>query len=244
MASFRSSSLYLLQTSWSDPGIAAKLPGYIPFGYVLLSIAYYIVLTTLLTCQGLYYFSSNRFLWPLFRTRLFPIILLSTFIYIILFLFAYLPQVAFLAIFQGVGAWINGAFLVLGEGAAIVSALFEAFFVDETLVDIFDSVLVNEGQEQLVAGSRILYVEGDDPVKRLGKPITSAVYAPFSLRQIVEFIVLLPLNFIPVAGTPMFLVLTGYRAGPFHHWRYFQLLDLSKQQRKESIRGRRLQYTR
>lgn len=132
---------------------------------------------------------------------------------------------------------------MLGEGAAIVAALFEAFFVDETLVDIFDAVLVNEGHEQLVAGSRILYLEGENPVKRLGKPIISAVYAPFSLRQIVEFIVLLPLNFIPVAGTPMFLILTGYRAGPFHHWRYFQLLDLSKRQRTENIRTRQLQYT-
>lgn len=193
--------------------------------------------------QGVYYFSSHRFLWPLFRARLLPIILLSTFIYIILFLFAYLPQVAFLSIFQGVGAWINGAFLVLGEGAAIVAALFEAFFVDETLVDIFDAVLVNEGHEGLLASSRILYVEGDDPVKRLGKPIISAVYAPFSLRQIVEFILLLPLNFIPVAGTPMFLILTGYRAGPFHHWRYFALLDLNKKQRNERIRQRQLQYT-
>lgn len=193
--------------------------------------------------QGIYYFASHRYLWPLFKTRLIPIVLLSAFIYVLLFLFAYLPQVAFLSIFQGVGAWINGAFLVLGEGAAIVAALFEAFFVDETLVDIFDSVLVSEGHGELVTMSRVLYPQGDDVVKRLGKPTKSAVYAPFSLRQIVEFIVLLPLNFIPVAGTPMFLVLTGYRAGPFHHWRYFQLLDLSKQQRKERIRRRQLQYT-
>lgn len=179
----------------------------------------------------------------MFKTRLIPIVLLSAFIYVLLFLFAYLPQVAFLSIFQGVGAWVSGAVLVLGEGAAIVAALFEAFFVDETLVDIFDSVLVSEGHGELVTMSRVLYPQGDDVVKRLGKPTKSAVYAPFSLRQIVEFVVLLPLNFIPVAGTPMFLVLTGYRAGPFHHWRYFQLLDLSKPQRKERIRRRQLQYT-
>lgn len=189
------------------------------------------------------YYSTHRFLWPLFKTRLLPIVLLSTFIYVILFLFTYLPQVAFLSIFQGSSSWINGAFLVLGEGAAIVAALFEAFFVDETLVDIHDAVLVNEGHENLVTTSRVLYPQGDDVVQRLGKPTKSAVYAPFSLRQIIEFIVLLPLNLIPVAGVPMFLLLTGYRAGPFHHWRYFQLQDLSKKQRKERIRQRQLQYT-
>lgn len=189
------------------------------------------------------YYSTHRFLWPLFKTRLLPIVLLSAFIYVILFLFAYLPQVAFLAIFQGSSSWINGAVLVLGEGSAIVAALFEAFFVDETLVDIHDAVLVNEGHESLVTTSRVLYPQGDDVVQRLGKPTKSAVYAPFSLRQIIEFVVLLPLNFIPVAGVPMFLLLTGYRAGPFHHWRYFQLQDLSKKQRKERIRQRQLQYT-
>ena len=189
------------------------------------------------------YYSTHRFLWPLFKTRLLPIVLLSAFIYVILFLFAYLPQVAFLAIFQGSSSWINGAVLVLGEGSAIVAALFEAFFVDETLVDIHDAVLVNEGHESLVTTSRVLYPQGDDVVQRLGKPTKSAVYAPFSLRQIIEFVVLLPLNLIPIAGVPMFLLLTGYRAGPFHHWRYFQLQDLSKKQRKERIRQRRLQYT-
>lgn len=179
----------------------------------------------------------------MFKTRLIPIIFLSIFIYALLFIFAYLPQVAFLAIFQGRSAWINGAVLVLGEGSAIVAVLFEAFFVDETLVDIFDAVLVNEGHGDLVTTSRVLYPQGEDVVKRLGKPLHSAVYAPFSLRQIVEFVVLLPLNFIPYVGAPIFLLLTGYRAGPFHHWRYFQLLDLSKKQRKERIRERQLQYT-
>jgi hypothetical protein len=193
--------------------------------------------------QGIVYFVSHPFLWPLLRSRLLPIFLLSGFIYALLFFFAYLPQVAFLAIFQGRSAWVNGAFLVLGEGAAIVALLFEAFFADETLVDVFDAVLINEGFEELINKERVIYPDGVNPVKRLGKPTTSAVYAPFSFRQIIEFIFLLPLNFVPVAGVPMFLVLTGYRAGPFHHWRYFQLLELTKDKRKRFVRNRQLKYT-
>lgn len=169
--------------------------------------------------------------------------LLSGFIYTILFLFTYLPQVVFLAIFQGKGAWVNGAFLVLGEGAAIVALLFEAFFVDETLVDVFDAVLLNEGFEPLINRERVLYSDGKNPVQKLGKPTTSAVYSPFSVRQIIEFVLLLPLNLVPVAGVPMFLILTGYRAGPFHHWRYFQLIGFTKDQKKRFVRDRQLQYT-
>jgi integral membrane sensor domain MASE1 len=48
--------------------------------------------------------------------------------------------VVLLALFQGRLAWVNAAFLVLGEGSAIIALLFEAFFVDETLVQIVDSV--------------------------------------------------------------------------------------------------------
>jgi hypothetical protein len=77
----------------------------------------------------------------------------------------------------------------------------------------------------------------------LGKPTSTAVYSPFSFRQIAEFILFLPLNLIPVVGTPFFLVLTGARAGPFHHWRYFKLLGLTKKERKEAIRKRGWKYT-
>ncbi|MCJ1485383.1 hypothetical protein MMC06_005557 [Schaereria dolodes] len=120
--------------------------------------------------KGIYYFAAHPFLYPLLRARLLPSLLLSIFVLTNLFLWTYLPQVAFLAIFHGPLAWVNGAFLVLGEGAAITALLFEAFFVDETLVDVFDSVLINEGLSDLVARQRTLHPEKDSPVKQLGKP--------------------------------------------------------------------------
>jgi uncharacterized protein involved in cysteine biosynthesis len=170
-------------------------------------------------------------------------VLLSTFILANLFIWTDLPQVAFLAIFHGPGAWINAAVLVLGEGAAIVALLFEAVFVDETLVDVFDAVLVNEGLEDLVGQARILDPEAENAVKMLGKPTKSAVYSPFSFRQIIEFIVFLPINLIPVAGVPFFLVLTGYRGGPLHQWRYFKLLDFSKKERQQYVKSKQTSYT-
>ncbi|KAI9707179.1 MAG: hypothetical protein M1836_000139 [Candelina mexicana] len=193
--------------------------------------------------KGIYYFVAHPFLYPLLRARLLPCFLLSLFVLVNLFLWTYLPQVAFLAIFHGALAWVNAAFLVLGEGAAIVALLFEAFLVDETLVDVFDAVLLNQGFEELIADARILDEAGNDPVQRLGKPKRSAVYSPFSFRQIAEFIVLLPLNLIPIAGTPLFLILTGYRAGPLHHWRYFKLREFVTKEKKSFIRRRRLRYT-
>ena len=98
-----------------------------------------------------------------------------------------------------------------GEGCALVALVFEGMFVDETLVDVFDAVLIHKGHEDLVATSRLIHSEEQTPVRRLGKPTISAVYSPFSLRQIAEFIIFLPLTFIPIVGVPVFLLLTGVR---------------------------------
>ncbi|KAL8968296.1 MAG: hypothetical protein Q9183_002528 [Haloplaca sp. 2 TL-2023] len=194
--------------------------------------------------QGLIYFARHPFLYPLLRARLVPALLLSVVVLATLFIWTYLPQVAFLALFHGRHlAWINGAFLVLGEGAAVTALLFEAFFVDESLVDVFDATLIEQGCQDLVSTSRPLNPEASDPVKQLGKPMGSAVYSPFSLRQIIEFILFLPLNFIPIAGTPLFIIVTGYRAGPLHHWRYFKFLGFNKKERNRHIQQRKLQYT-
>ena len=94
-------------------------------------LLYFLLSSSSLTLfeQGLFYFVAHPFLYPLLRARLLPAFLLSIFVLGNLFFWTYLPQVAFLAIFHHAGAWLNGTFLVLGEGAAIVAILFEAFFV-------------------------------------------------------------------------------------------------------------------
>ena len=37
--------------------------------------------------------------------------------------------------------------------------------------------------------------------------------------------------------------MTGARAGPLHHWRYFKLRGLTKKERNKEIRDRRWKYT-
>jgi len=115
--------------------------------------------------------------------------------------------------------------------------------LQETLVDVFDAVLIDCGCQELVSHGRIIDTTASNSVKMLGKPTISAVYSPFSFRQIIEFILLLPLNFIPVVGVPLFLILTGYRAGPLQHWRWFKLRELTKKDRKKEMKKRKLKYT-
>lgn len=88
--------------------------------------------------RGVWYFLRHRELWPLWTGRLLSLSIISLFVYVILFSFAYLPQVGLLAIWQGRGAWVNALILTLGEGQVVIQALFEGFFVDECRVDVFD----------------------------------------------------------------------------------------------------------
>lgn len=189
--------------------------------------------------KGMWYFARHRYLHPLLRSRILPLSLLSSCVLLILFMTAYLPVVAFLALFHYKGsAWVNATFFILGIGAVLIQILFEGLLVDHTQVDVFDAVLVGEGYEHLVQNRRPVSdgTEESDPYKRLGPRDKGAQFAPFSFRQIIEFALLLPLNFIPFAGVPLFLLLTGYRAGPLLNWRYFALKEFTKKQRKQFVK--------
>ncbi|KAF2671071.1 hypothetical protein BT63DRAFT_477623 [Microthyrium microscopicum] len=204
--------------------------------------------------KGIPYFIAHPFLHPLLRARLLPALLLSTIILVLLFLFTYLPQVLLLTLFHGrASALFNAAILVLSESAGLTALLFEAWLVDATQVDVYDAILVARGHEELVKASRPvlgLEVSVEDGVRkpldartRLGRPAGTAIFAPFSVRQIVEFVLLLPLNLVPWVGVPLFLLATGYRAGPLLQWRYFALRGFSKKQRRAYVRQRQWAFT-
>ncbi|KAI5284845.1 hypothetical protein KEM54_001022 [Ascosphaera aggregata] len=172
-----------------------------------------------------------------------------------LFTFAYLPQVALLAIFNGRNAWLSALFLVLSEGAAISALIFEAFFVDDTLVRVFDATLIARGEEDLVSPYRQLEAfsysslddEGHelvrDPVLRLGKPLgNDTEYSPFSFGQIFIYIISLPISLIPILGPYLFLLANGKRAGALQHHRYFLFRNFSKKERRSFVNQRSWRY--
>ncbi|PHH88189.1 hypothetical protein CDD83_7863 [Cordyceps sp. RAO-2017] len=192
--------------------------------------------------RGIWFCLRHREFWPLFVGRLLPLSLISVVVYLLLFTFAFLPQYGLLALFHGWGAWINAVVLTLGEGLVIIQGLFEGFFVDECRVDLFDATLIKLGLRDLVSPHRVLHDHASDAVKMLGKPTSPAVYQPWSIIQIVELVVFLPLNFVPVVGTPAFIIITGTRLGKLSQYRWFQLRGLSKHERNDEIRDRTWDY--
>lgn len=68
-------------------------------------------------------------------------------------------------------------------------------------------------------------------------------FAKYSPTAIIRYFMYLPLNFIPVVGTVLFVLLQGKRYGPAVHSRYFQLKGMSKARQEEWLKRREGAYT-
>ena len=141
-----------------------------------------------------------------------------------------------MTLFNGPLAVLTTILLVLSESSTIANIVSRALFIEEALVDTFDGTLVECRQEALVSSGRELK-RGNDAVARLGKLIRQP-FARFSPKAILRYLMYLPLNFIPVVGTVLFVVLQGRKFGPNAHARYFQLKGMSATEKEAFIHKR------
>ncbi|TIA37469.1 hypothetical protein D6C78_04719 [Aureobasidium pullulans] len=191
--------------------------------------------------RGIAYFLAHRDLWKPLASKLIPTLLLGISTLAGVFVFGYLPQAAVLAVFNGPLAAINAALLCLNESSTIFNTLAKTFLVEESLIDTFDGTLVAKGEAELVSKERKVG-RGGDAIGRLGK-IVKKPFAKFAPSAIIRYVMYLPLNFIPVVGTVMFILLQGKRAGPAAHSRYFQLKGMNKARQDEWVEKRQGAYT-
>lgn len=123
-----------------------------------------------------------------------------------------------------------------------MTMLSKAFLIEDALVDTFDGVLVSKNTTDLLTGGRQLK-SGGDSIEKLGK-LVKQPFAKFTPKALIRYVMYLPLNFIPVVGTVIFVILQGKRAGPAAHTRYYQLKGWDSNQRQKHIEEYRAAYTR
>lgn len=193
--------------------------------------------------KGLLYmlYPSNGDLWRPLMAKLAPILTTSIGVTTFMFLVAYVPQAAVMAFTSGPVAAVSAALLTLSESSTLVNLLSRTFFIEDALVDTFDGVLVKKECTNLVSEGRQI-TTGGDSIARLGK-LVKKPFAKFTPNAIIRYLLYLPLNFIPVIGTVIFIILQGKRGGPTSHQRYFQLKEWSKRQREIHIEQNRGGYT-
>lgn len=160
-----------------------------------------------------------------------------------MFLLTYLPQMAVLVFTQGPLATLTTILLVLSESSTLTMVLSKALLIEDVLIDTFDGTLVARGQTALVEKERqVKSNAAGDAIARLGKLVTKP-FAKFSPNALIRYFMYLPLNFIPVVGTVIFVLLQGKKTGPGAHARYFQLKGMSKTKREQYVEERRGAYT-
>ncbi len=192
--------------------------------------------------KGIAYFISHRPLWKPLTSKLAPTISLGIGVTTFMFVFAYLPQMAVMAFTSGPLAPLTAAVLVLSESSTIFTILSKTLLIEDALVDTFDGVLVSKNTTELVSGGRQIN-SGSDPIAKLGK-LAKKPFAKFTPKALIRYLMYLPLNFIPVVGTVIFVILQGRRAGPAAHSRYFQLKGWSSAQKDNHIENYKGAYTR
>ena len=146
-----------------------------------------------------------------------------------------------MAFTSGPVAAVSAALLTLSESSTITNLVARTFFIEEALIDTFDGTLLSKECANLVSEGRQVNAGGDN-IARLGKLIKKP-FAKFTPNAIIRYLLYLPLNFIPVVGTAIFIALQGKRGGPAAHTRYFQLKEWSKRQREVHIEEHRGGYT-
>lgn len=157
--------------------------------------------------QGIVYFFGHRALWRPFWSKLGPTLTLSVGVLAGMFAFTYLPQLAVMVFVDGPIAFLSTVLLVLNESSTIVSMISRTWILQDALLDTFDGTLVARNATNLVTEGRELK-PGGDPIAKLGKILRSP-FERFSPKAIIRYLMYLPLNFIPVVGTAVFIGLQG-----------------------------------
>lgn len=173
-----------------------------------------------------------------------PTVSLALIVTTTMFLFAYLPQAAMMAFTSGPIAAVSAGLLTLSESSTLTTTLSKIFLVQDALTDTFDGTLLSKhGTHDLVGQGRQVNASGSDPISKLGK-VLKKPFEKYTPTALIRYLILLPLNAIPLVGTIIFVILQGRKAGPAAHDRYFQLKGWSSAQKQKHIEEFKGAYTR
>ncbi|KAM7208950.1 hypothetical protein V8F20_000828 [Naviculisporaceae sp. PSN 640] len=181
--------------------------------------------------KGMFYFLTHKALWKPLLSRLAPTVTLSVGVVTAMFFLTYLPQLGIMIFVNGPLAVFTTVLLVLNESSAIISIISRNFLLQDAILDTFDGTLVDKNATGLLKEGRQLK-SGSDPIQRLGKVVKNP-FKRFSLDSLVRSVIYLPLNFIPVVGTVVYILLQGRSRGSSVHDRYFQLKGWSSGQKEK-----------
>ncbi|KAI1314434.1 hypothetical protein EDD11_002178 [Mortierella claussenii] len=164
------------------------------------------------------------------------------------------PRIAKMKILGiGVQTW-STMFLTMGESSLLVAIIMGEVFKKEKTRGLFQSVLnkdnVQVGPFAKITDSGVIKVSSTERIhgaagnqqQHKAWEKASASSSHFGQRMGL-WLVTLPLNFVPVLGPMAFCYINGKARSQYVHRRYFDMKEMTVQERKEWIKARKTQYT-
>ena len=153
-----------------------------------------------------------------------------------MFAFTYVPQLAVLVFVNGPFAVFSTVLLVLNESSAIINTLSRNWLLEDALLDTFDGTLIARNSTEIVKEGREVK-PGNTPISRLGK-ILKNPFQRFGPKAIIRYFMYLPLNFIPLVGTVVFILIQGlYHLRPTSLWTTLTMFCIARN-RGQSVHDR------
>ncbi|KAK9766654.1 hypothetical protein K7432_004139 [Basidiobolus ranarum] len=193
--------------------------------------------------RGVFYFCKTPQLWSPIASTLVAGVGVSLVVTIGMFVLTYVPQTIVLSFIMGPFlAAIVAFLLVLIETFALVFLVVQIFFIDNIQDDIFDKVLILNGNSLLVK-------EGDKRKQSLfgkvgGKSSQKLQKAARKLSPstLIQYLVTIPLNFIPIVGSGIFFIINGTGLASKLHSSYFNLKGWDKDRRAQFVKKHEMEY--
>ncbi|KAF9569907.1 hypothetical protein EC968_002431 [Mortierella alpina] len=156
----------------------------------------------------------------------------------------------------GVQTW-STMFLTMGESSLLVAIIMGEVFKKEKTKGLFQSVLskdnVQVGPLAKVSENGVIKVSSSadrlhgsqQQQQQHHKALVEKATASTSHfgQRMGLWLVTLPLNFVPVLGPMAFCYINGRARSPYVHRRYFDMKEMTQQERDEWITARKSQYT-
>ncbi|KAF9915101.1 hypothetical protein BX616_006880 [Lobosporangium transversale] len=164
-----------------------------------------------------------------------------------------LPRLAKVKILGiGIQTW-STMFLTMGESSLLVSIIMGEVFKKEKTKGLFQSVLTKDSVQigplaKITDNGMIKVSSTEDRIQQQRQQHhkvwdkASSSSSHYGQRMGL-WLVTLPLNFIPVAGPIAFCYINGKARSHYVHRRYFDMKEMTAQEREEWIKTRKSQYT-
>lgn len=188
--------------------------------------------------KGIYYTASNASVYGPIKDQVVPRLILSVVVLLALFVTIYVPQSLALSLVSGPLGFVSAVPLVISEANVLIQLLSGLFLTDKKDL-LFDTVLLDQGLDTLVATGREISPKGSG--RKVAGAMKAKLTSPlqkFSPQALVKYLLTIPLNSIPAIGTILFVTLNGRSAGPRFLARYFQLKQFSAQVKEREIEKR------